>query len=81
MSYKKEYLCDSCYYAEIKIIDIYIPIYATSSRCNKTQHLSIWCNYNYHYIGKMISVKDRKKCGYRPKAGKINKYLTQKQLI
>lgn len=78
---KKEYLCDSCFYADIEITESYVPIYASSSRCNKVQQYNVWCKKKCTYIRKLINVLNNKKCGYRPKAGVINKHLTQKQLI
>ncbi|GEM_PF-4670216 len=77
---KKEFLCDSCRYTEIKIIEGYRPIYANSSLINKIRNLSIWCNYKYTYIQKLPTFRERNKCNYKPKSGKIGKRLYQKQL-
>jgi hypothetical protein len=76
----KEFLCDSCYYAEIKVVEYYKPLWASSSLVNKVQHLNVWCTLKYIYVRKLVNFEDRKKCGYKPKAGKIGKKLYQKQL-
>jgi hypothetical protein len=77
----KEFRCDSCYYAEIKINEYYKPLWASSGLVNKVQSMDIWCKKNWRYMRKLKTFKDIKGCGYRPKAGKINKHLEQKQLF
>jgi hypothetical protein len=76
----KEYLCDSCYNAEITTVEIYKPRFKFSCENIKTKHLAIWCKDKCHYVQKMVTVRERKKCNYRPKNGKIGKRLYQKQL-
>lgn len=81
MVYKKEFLCDSCFYADIKIEEGYRPRFKFSSEIVKIQNLSIWCKFKYSYIRKLPTFKERSKCNYRPKAGKINNKLYQQSLI
>lgn len=76
----KEFLCDSCREAEIKVLDVYKPLYASSSRVKIVKQLTIWCNFKFSYIHKLPTFRDRNKCNYHPKSGKIGKKLYQKQL-
>jgi hypothetical protein len=78
---KKEFLCDSCYYADITTVDYYKPIYANSSLVNKVKNLSIWCNWKSNMIQKLPTYREKNRCHYRPKAGKINNKLTQTTII
>ena len=77
----KEFLCDSCRYAEIKVTETYRPIYANSGLINKVKNLSIWCNFKYTFIQKLPTYRERNRCNYKPKAGKINEKLIQKTLL
>jgi hypothetical protein len=77
----KEFLCDSCRYAEIKVTENYRPIYANSSLIDKVKNLSIWCNFKCIFIHKLPTYREKRYCNYKPKAGKIGEKLYQKQLI
>jgi hypothetical protein len=78
---KKLFLCDSCANAEIKTTERYKTIYPYVGIIEKVQELSIWCNDKSSYVRKIPTFRERKKCHYRPKSGKIDNNLTQATLF
>lgn len=74
----KNWLCDSCRFADIKVSTYYKPFYASSSMAKQAKRLVIWCKFN-RCIKSKLSIN--KKCGYKPKAGMIGKHTKQEVLI
>ena len=73
----KEWLCSSCRYSDSKIEEVYVPLYAMSMDTKKVKRLVTWCNFTFCVKRKLILHCEN----YKPKAGKINGKLYQKQIF
>ena len=71
-----DFLCESCRYGEVKIIELIKPLYAFSVDVHKIRRLTVFCNLDFCNKAKLVV-----KCeNYKPKAGKIGKNIYQKTL-
>jgi hypothetical protein len=73
----KKDMCESCYYSEIKIVDGYSK-YPFLHKC---KILTKYCFRNSRNVKLIVSLEDSKQCGYKMKAGKIDKKTTQNTLL
>lgn len=74
---KLEYfICEHCFYGEQKVVDVEVPIYSTSHLTKTVHRLAVYCKYYFNFKHKKV-----KECEhYRPRAGKIDKKITQTTL-
>lgn len=73
----EHYICEHCLYGKEEIVTAIKPLFAGSYSTHKVQRLQQWCSKHYQFKLKCV-----KECSeYRPKAGKIDKNITQKTLF
>jgi hypothetical protein len=72
----KKNMCESCAYSKISIVDGWSK-YPTIHKC---KIYTILCYRTYSIKTKFVTLEDSKNCGYRPKAGQIDKKHFQKTL-
>jgi hypothetical protein len=75
----KEMLCDSCFYGNVEIREIYVPLFPSSRDVKKVKRLVVFCNLKFGYVQKFTTYNNHT-CNYRPKAGKVGKNIVQKTL-
>lgn len=74
----KSFLCDSCRFADVKVIEDWKPRFRGSFDTVLTHKMVTWCLKKYKIITKFSCDP---KCGYKPRSGRIGKKLIQKEII